>query len=163
MRLMFAKTVPAAIAVLMLSACTTYYHPKNFTGQGVEAAAVMNDVYRVSALGSGMTDASTIQDFVLLKSAETTLEHGKTHFVILSAEDATKSSTYRSSGTITSNVYGSAVFSTYQPGQTYDIIQPGKDLMIRIFTPAAGEALPPGAFPAQEVFDNINPRVKRLD
>lgn len=157
------KVLSTLAVVAALAACSTYYHAKNFTGQGVEAVPVMNDVYRVSALGSGMTDATVIQDFVLLKSAETAIEHGKTHFVILSAADATKSSTYSTAGSMTTSVLGGSLFSTYQPGQTYDIIQPGQDLMIKIFTPAAGESLPPGAFPAREVFDNINPRIKRLD
>ena len=46
-------------------------------------------------------------------------------------------------------------------GSVYDVVRPGEDLMIRMFTPAPGQALPSNVFPAQEVFNNINPRVKR--
>lgn len=146
---------------MSLAACSTTYGPKDSSGQGVDAAAITSDTYRISALGSGVTDPNTIQDFALLKAAETTLAAGHTHFVVVSAQDASRHSTYRSAGTINSNVYGSSVFTTYNPGQTYNIVQPGQDLMIRVFTPKSNTQLPPGTFPAQEVFDAINPRVER--
>lgn len=143
-----------------LQACSTTYGKMGLTG-GVEAVAVTNDTYRISARGNGYTDATTIQDYALLKASETTLAAGHTHFVALSGRDATARSTYQSSGTMSSNVIGNSIFTTYSPGQSYNIVAPGEDLMIRVFTPRKGEALPPNAFPAQEVYNNVNPRVKR--
>lgn len=59
------------------------------------------------------------------------------------------------------SVYGNTAFSTYSPGYAYDIVKPGEDMMIRVFTPARVGSTPPNAFAAQEVFNAINPRVKR--
>lgn len=50
---------------------------------------------------------------------------------------------------------------TYNPGISYNIVKPGEDLMIRVCPPKKGETVPPNTFNAQEVFNNINPRVKR--
>jgi hypothetical protein len=144
----------------LLSACSTTYSEMG-VGGGVTASPVTNDVYRISSRGNGFTDATTIQDYSLLKSAETALTSGKTHFVILSGNDTTRVSTQYTPGTMYTNVYGRTAYSTYSPGYSYDIVKPGEDLMIRVFTPSAGQQLPASAFRAQEVFDSINPRVQR--
>ena len=148
----------AALAALCacIAACSTTYGKMGFTG-GVAAAPVTSDVYRISARGNAYTDQTVIQDYVLLKAAETTLAAGQTHFTILGGTDATAHATGQTAGTF--NTFGS--FVTYNPGYTYDIIKPGQDANIRVWTPKGGEAIPPNTFPAQEVFDNINPRVKR--
>lgn len=140
-----------------LAACSTTYGKMGFTG-GVAAAPIANDTYRISASGNGYTDATTIQDFALLKAAETTLDAGKTHFTIVGDRDSTDVSSQSTGGSF--NNWGGG-FITYNPGVNYNIVKPGQDLMIRVWTPKAKDALPPNTFRAQEVFDNINPRVKR--
>lgn len=125
---------------------------------GVAAAPVTSDTYRISARGNGYTDATTIQDFVFLKAAETALAAGATHFTILNNRDATQKAYGQTAGSF--NNWGNG-FVTYNPGIGYDIVKPGEDLMVRVWTPKAGEQLPPNTFSAREVFDNINPRVKR--
>jgi hypothetical protein len=150
------KQILAILAVGALAACSTTYGKMGFTG-GVEAMPVTSDVVRISARGNGYTDQTTIQDFVLLKAAETTLSAGHTHFTVLGATDATNRTVGQTSGTFSN--YGG--FVTYNPGMTYNIVAPGQDVNIRIWTPKASDAIPPNTFPAQEVFNNINPRVKR--
>jgi hypothetical protein len=159
---MLIRTLAALAWGITLSACSTSYGEMGFSG-GVEAAAVTNDVYRISARGNGFTDATTIQDYSLLKAAETALGAGKTHFGVLSGNDTTTTSIGQTAGTFNTSVYGNTAFTTYNPGVMYDIVKPGQDLMIRVFTPRAGEAIPPNAFNAQEVFNNINPRVERAE
>jgi hypothetical protein len=145
------------VGCLALVACSTTYGKMNVWTGGVEAVAVTNDVYRISARGNEFTDQTTIQDYVLLKAAEATLGAGKTHFTVLGNNDASSRTIGQTAGTFSS--YGS--FATYNPGYTYEMIQPGQDLQVRVWSPTAREAVPPNTFPAQEVFDNINPRVKR--
>lgn len=152
------RMATAVLACVALAACSTTYG-KMGLGGGVAAAKVTNDVHRISARGNGYTDQTVIQDFVLLKAAETTLAAGKTHFTVLGTTDATNRSFGQTAGSF--NTYGS--FATYNPGVTYDIVKPGQDVNIRVWTPRTGEAMPPNTFPAQEVFDNINPRVKRSE
>ncbi|SMQ65746.1 hypothetical protein SAMN06295905_1306 [Devosia lucknowensis] len=153
---LFAVLGTAAV----LCACSTTYSDMGLAG-GVSASPVTSDVYRISSRGNGFTDATTIQDYSLLKAAETTLSAGKTHFIILSGNDTTRVSTQRTAGTMYTNFYGNTAYSTYSPGYSYNIVKPGEDLMIRVFTPGPREQLPVSAFRAQEVFDSINPRVQR--
>jgi hypothetical protein len=149
---MFRTAVAAILAATMLAGCSTTYSEMGAMG-GVMAAPVTNDVYRISARGNGYTDATTVQDYVLLKAAETTIAAGKTHFEVLDNRDATASSTQQTAGSFGRGMFGGVV---YNPGFNYDIVKPGEDLMIRVSNSAG-----PRSYSAQEVFNNINPRVKR--
>lgn len=140
-----------------IAGCSTTYGKMGLTG-GVAAAPIANDVYRISASGNGYTDATTIQDFALLKAAETALSAGKTHFSIVGDRDATSSTTQNTGGSFTN--YGGG-FIGYNPGVNYNVVKPGQDLMIRVWSPGPKDQVPGNTFNAQEVFDNINPRVKR--
>lgn len=146
-----------AACLVGLAACSTTYGKMGLAG-GVAAASITSDTFRISASGNGYTDAATIQDYALLKAAETTLGAGKTHFTIVGDRDATSTTTQQTSGSFSS--WGGG-FVTYNPGVNYNVVKPGQDLMIRVWSPAPKDALPPNTFNAQEVFDNINPRVKR--
>lgn len=159
---MKAKNAAARLALALslavtLAACSTTYGKMGLTG-GVEALPVTSDTYRISARGNGFTDATTVQDYVLLKAAETAIGAGQTHFTIVNNRDASSTSYGQTSGSF--NNWGGG-FVTYNPGITYDIVKPGEDLMVRVWTPKKGEVLPTNTFNAQEVYTNINPRVKR--
>jgi hypothetical protein len=84
---------------LALSGCATPYNRSGMglTG-GVEAQMITNDTARISARGNGYTDRARITDFVLLKSAETALAGGFTHFIILNAADASRTASDRYAG-----------------------------------------------------------------
>lgn len=150
----------ACLIVCALAACSTTYGKMGLTG-GVEAMPITNDVYRISARGNGYTDSTTIQDFVLLKAAETALGAGQSSFTILGGQDASSNAYGQTPGTFNSSVIGNNIFTTYNPGYTYDIVKPGQDVNIRVWSPGSKDVLPPNTFNAQQVFDNINPRVKR--
>jgi len=152
--------VLAALAAFILTGCNTKYGEMGGTG-GVAAAAITNDTYRISARGNGYTNSTTIQDYSMLKAAEVTLAAGKSHFVILSGVDATRQNQVQTAGTFNTSFIANSAYTTYNPGSVYNVVKPGEDLMIRVFTPAPGQALSSNMFPAQEVFNNINPRVKR--
>ena len=152
------KTILTAFLITVaVSGCSTTYGDMGYAG-GVTAAPVTSDVFRISARGNGYTDATTIQDYALLKAAETTLAAGKSHFEVLNGRDATSSTTQQTAGSFNRGFYGSVV---YNPGFSYDIVKPGEDMMIRVFN--AGGSTPANSYRAQEVFDNINPRVKRTE
>jgi hypothetical protein len=65
---------------LLLAGCGTKYQEMGFTG-GVAAEQITKDTYRIVARGNGNTRSTTIQDYALLKAAETTKAAGATHFV----------------------------------------------------------------------------------
>src|SRR6185503_20266800 len=81
-----ALTLTASILLMSitLTACSTRYQHMGFAG-GVSAERMTADTFRIVARGNGYTDATTIQDYALLKAAETTVAAGGTHFVVVSA------------------------------------------------------------------------------
>lgn len=146
--------------MLALSACSTPYGKMGLMG-GVEAMPVSNDTVRISAVGNGYTSQGQIQDFVLLKAAETAIARGQTSFTLLGGQDTSSQSYGQTPGTLRMNNFGGTTFATYNPGFTYNVIKPGQDVLVRVWSPAPGEQLPPNTFNAQEIYTNISPRVQR--
>jgi hypothetical protein len=157
---MWRFAVSAVALVLAGCSLATEYGPMGLTG-GVESAPITDDTFRIVAQGNGYTDAATIQDYTLLKAAELTLAANETYFQIVNGADTTSNSVAQTPGYISTHIYGSSAFTTYTPGVSYNIIKPGDQVIVRVFTPKKGDVIPPNSFPAQEVYDNINPRVKR--
>ncbi len=60
-----------AYLALSLSACATKYQDMGFTG-GVSAEQLTADTYRIVSRGNGYTGATKVQDYALVKAAETT-------------------------------------------------------------------------------------------
>ncbi len=143
-----------------LVSCATKYQDMGFTG-GVAAEPVMTDVYRITARGNGYTSADRVQDFVLLKAAETTLAAGGNYFVVIDEKDRTNIINGQTPGTVQTNVVGHTAFTTYSPGVNYNIVKPGEALMIRVLRLKQGETPPSGAFPAQDIANTIGPRLKQ--
>jgi hypothetical protein len=143
----------------LLTSCATRYGEMGFSG-GVSAQPVMTDVYRIQARGNGYTASSIVQDFVLMKAAETTLSNGGSHFLILSTDNQTSRSIEQTPGSAQTSIIGHTAFTTYNPGVTYDIIKPGQDVMIKILRLKSNEIPPMGAFPANNIVQTIGPRLK---
>ena len=148
----------ATIIALALAGCATKYQDTGFTG-GARAEPVMTDVYRIVASGNGYTFADRVQDFALLKAAETTLAAGGNYFFIVNEADRTSVATGQTPATAQTNVMGNTAFTTYTPA-TYNIVKPGQAVLIRVLRLRPGEAPPPGAFSAQDIENTIGPRLK---
>lgn len=151
------RFVVVAAVVMGLAGCATRYQEMGPTG-GVTAAPITDDLWRISARGNLYTDAGTIQDFVLLKAAETTVAAGRTHFVIVGKHDAGRGG---SSGLYTQQALGT---STEQHG--FGLVgsgrrQIGEDLMIRLLPLAAPAADKAEAIEAKQIIDNVGRRLKR--
>jgi len=149
----------AFLAAAILSGCATKYQEMGFTG-GVRAEPVMTDVYRITAQGNGYTSADRVQDFALLKAAETTLAAGGNYFVVVNDADRTKIVSGQARSVMQTTVAGNTAVSTYTPGGTYTFVKPGEAVMIRVLHLKTGEAPPPNAFPAQDIVNTIGPRLK---
>jgi len=145
---------------ITLTACSTRYQHMGFAG-GVSAERMTADTFRIVARGNGYTDATTIQDYALLKAAETTVAAGGTHFVVVSAADASRTGEFTTPGTMQTSVYGNTAYSTYTPGSTVTFIKPGQDAYIRVVRLTANAAVPPGAIRAADIIQFVGARVKR--
>jgi hypothetical protein len=150
----------AALAALGLVGCTTPYQSMGFSG-GVEAHQMTANTFRIVARGNGYTSGTTIQDYVALKAAETTRQAGGTHFLVISAGDASSASYLSTPGQMKTSVIGDTAYTTYNPGATYQIFKPGQDAYIRVINVPTGQSPPQGAIPADEVIQFVGARVKR--
>ncbi len=144
---------------MLLAACATKYQDMGWTG-GVEAEPVMTDVYRIVARGNGYTSPDRVNDFTLLKAAETTIAAGGNYFAVLGAADRTAVEAGQTPSTVSTNVVGRTAFTTVNPGVSYNIVKPGEATMIRVLRIKPGETPPPGAMPAQDIVNTIGPRLK---
>lgn len=132
---------------LALAGCATKYQEMGFSG-GVAAQQITADTFRISARGNAYTGSTTVQDYVLLKAAETTKAAGASHFVLISAGDAARVS------------YNITAPSQYSPGSVNSVVKPGQDAYIRVLRLAPGQQVQ-GAISADEIIQFTGPRVKR--
>ncbi len=153
------KRIAAGLLALSLAGCATRYGELGISG-GVQAEPIMPGVYRIIARGNGYTASSTVQDFMLLKAAETTLANGGTHFIIGGVSDRSRSSVHTTPGTMEVTRIGNNAYGTYTPGTSFPIYKPGSDAIITILNVARGQMPPPGALDAKSIAETIGPRVK---
>jgi hypothetical protein len=71
------KFVTTFLGFLIFAGCATKYQEMGFSG-GVAAQQITADTFRIVARGNAYTGSTTVQDYVLLKAAETTKAAGAT-------------------------------------------------------------------------------------
>jgi hypothetical protein len=143
----------------LLGGCATKYQEMGFTG-GVAAQQITADTWRIQARGNAYTGTATVQDYVLLKAAETAQAAGATHFQIISEADASRASTIVTPGTSTTTVVGHQAFTTTSPGSVDTVIKPGQDVYVRVLKLPPGP-LPQGVYSAAEIIQFVGSRVQR--
>lgn len=153
------RTIFVLFGLLVLCGCATKYQDMGFTG-GVAAEQITADTWRIRARGNAYTNSSTVQDYVLLKAAETTQAAGGTYFQIVSAADASRASTFVTPGNSTTTVVGNTAFTTTSPGSVDTVIKPGQDVYIRVLK-ATPSGATPGVYSAAEIIQFVGPRVQR--
>ena len=155
MRSVIFTTVFATL--LVVTGCSTPYQSMGFRG-GVEAQQITSDTYRIVARGNAYTSPTQIQDYTLLRAAETTVASGSTHFLIITGSDASRANVVTSPGFATTSVVGQTAITTWTPGSADLVIRPGSDTIIRVLPPGPPV---PGAIDAQEVVRFVGTRVRR--
>ncbi len=81
----------AGTFALMLSACATVTPykaaPEGVNGFGYKDTKIETGKHRVSFRGNSNTDRATVENYILLRAAELTLQDGFGHFVILDEDE----------------------------------------------------------------------------
>jgi hypothetical protein len=160
----------AALA-LSTSACATAYGElgQGWMHDGVAADQLGRDVFRIRSRGNGMTEPAQVQDFALLRAAETVRSACMTHFVVLEGADRTEvDEDFTPEQEIISVeeklVDGKKVKvekRTHIPGHTSITVRPGQDLVIKGLMVPRGQPAPMEAISADEILTYVSPRVKR--
>ena len=163
------KTTGLIIGLALLtSACATTYGDIGFWGDGVAADQMSSDTFRIRSRGNGATEHATIEDYALLRAAETVKGACFTHFVVLDGADRTEveedvTPAHRTKTTVEKVVDGKKVKTverTFHPETRSITIRPGQDLVVRGLR-LSGDAAPDAAISADEVLTHVSPRVER--
>lgn len=107
-------------AALLLAACgsPTPYQPV-VDGFGYAEQSLETDRYRVSFSGNSLTPRETVENYLLYRAAEVTLEKGFDYFVV-AEEDVERSTQYRTTysgvGAPFGSVYGTRYRSRFSAG-----------------------------------------------
>ena len=93
------RLIITAITFLLLIACATPYQSGGFMG-GFNEVQLAEDSYQVSFGGNGYTSTQRAIDFTLLRCADIAIENGYKCFVVLGAENRTKTSVQSNPGSL---------------------------------------------------------------
>lgn len=148
------------ILTLTLAGCSTPYQDMGFSG-GVAAQQMTADTFRIVARGNGYTSPTDVQDYVMLKAAETTLQNGGTHFLVVSEADASRTAQIVTGGVARTTVNGNTATTHFDPPVVNNVFKPGQNAYIRILKPEPGQQPPSGAIEAAQIIQFVGARVKR--
>ncbi|SEL84431.1 hypothetical protein SAMN05216359_11942 [Roseateles sp. YR242] len=95
------KKLIAMCSAVLLGGCMLGPYSKLLAGHGYTDVRLAPDVFRVTFLGGGLDVGPRIDDLVLLRSAEVTLAHGYSYFVVTSEERETRVGSYDEPGVST--------------------------------------------------------------
>ena len=170
------------LLVLFLSGCATPYQKYGLSG-GYSDTQLQKDVFRVGFNGNAYVSKGTVQNYLLRRCAEVTIENGYDYFVIFEEENYAAQSSYTTptqttyqgssygSGTSSGHIYGRTIqssgtysgqtygTSTTYGGQTYHFSKPVSVCVIKCFKGEKPENLP-NTFDAKELIKYLTPAKK---
>lgn len=152
------RAIPIFLIAAALAGCSTPYQDMGFTG-GVSAQQLTSDTFRIQARGNSYTSGTAVQDYLMVKAAETTVKNGGTHFAVVSAENASSTSQIVTGGTARTEFYGNTAVTRYTPPVATNVFKPGQDAYIRVLKIPQGQQPPAGAISAAEILQYVGPRV----
>jgi len=159
------RIITLALAITLLAGCATPYQKQGLMG-GFEETQLAPNVWRVSFKGNGYTSTERVEDLVLLRSAELTLQSGFTHFGLAASRVGASQSAYTTpvTTTTTANVtaYGNSAYGTANSyssgGNTYFVSKPSANNVVVMFKgqpDAAGMV-----FDARFICNSVGPKYK---
>jgi hypothetical protein len=146
---------------VILTGCTTPYQSKGFGG-GYSDSRIDSNTVRVSFYGNGFTGKESVENDMLYRCSEVTIQDGYDYFVIVTGGTSPVDSSFTTPGTYTQNTtynYGSSYTSgTYQPGQTVNVRKFESSVMIKMFSGKKPAGLL-NAYDARELIKYMKPQV----
>jgi hypothetical protein len=79
------KPIVLATLILALTCCAVPYRDRSAFGYGVSASRIDGETFRIEAVGNALNTRAGLQDFVLRKAAEVTLETNNDFFQLVSS------------------------------------------------------------------------------
>jgi hypothetical protein len=91
-RLAQIAVLVAGLAVLSACVSPTPYQPAPPRGFGYSEERLDQNKFRVSFRGNAQTSRETVEDYLLYRAAELTLQNGFTHFIVVGRDTEAKTS-----------------------------------------------------------------------
>ncbi len=135
---MKTRLFPALLAALAFAGCTTslYYGPKTGAG-GWEVDRLAADSFRVNFRANNYAVDKIVEDYALLKAAETAQEYGFRYFIVVNKQDIGRSTEIdqwaNSYATGTYGPTGGMTSSTQSYNQAASVYRPGCSLKVVCF------------------------------
>jgi hypothetical protein len=92
--------ISALAGALLLAACAseTPYGPRgDGRGYGFAEQRIESNRYRITFRGNSLTSRETVENYLLYRAAELTIQKGYDHFIVVE-DDTEKSTSYRTTG-----------------------------------------------------------------
>lgn len=132
------RILVVGLAALALAGCaTTYKERKGFaSADGVSAVRFDETTLQVTSRVNAFTDADTVQQFLLRKTAEETLRAGYDLFYIVRSADRTQRSdvvlpgSYSSTTSFSGNSVRTNAF--YSPARAFQLVAPGETAVVKM-------------------------------
>lgn len=145
--------VGIVLVTILLASCTASTDYQCFADRnriGYTSLRRSNDSYSISYQGAEYSRQEQIYDYVLLRSAELTVECGYNYFVVVSNTDRTRKSYRYSSGTTTTTHRAAAAgsaraytgYNAYTTGSSYAVKIPVFTLEIKMYARKEGVQVP---------------------
>ena len=138
----------ALLAISPLAGCASDFQVMGLAGGGA-VQQVSSNLFRISASSGPLEDYADVQDRLLLKAAETTLQHGGTHFLVRATPAR------YADGDIVTGAISSA--TTVPKAERYGRVAPiqslagAQDAYIEVLYIPPGKDPPAAAISAQEI------------
>jgi hypothetical protein len=173
---MFRKLIAIAAfagVALVLSACGSYgptpYQPSSKYEGGYSETKIENDRYRISFKGNSMTGKETVENYMLYRAAELTIQNGYDTFTIANRDTDKQSRTREYGGFLQSRL--SYAYFVPRVGWVYDydtFWTPSRyeqvtryDAFAEVVLGKGPKSSDPNAFDARQVEHNLAPTIQR--
>lgn len=168
-KIFVAAAITTALGLAACQSGPTPYQPGGGGDLGYAESRIENDRYRISFKGNSLTDRETVENYLLYRAAELTLQNGYDVFTIVS-RDTDKESRLRSSGgymgTRLSYMYFTprygwvGAWEPYWTPQTYQEVTRYEAFAEIVMSrgPKSGDA---NAFDARQVSQNLAGSIQR--
>ena len=154
--------------LILTGCCTTPYQPVGWGG-GYSNVQLDSNTIKVSFRGNGYTSRDTVENYLLYRCAETTVQHGYDYFMIVDSSADVKHGSYTTPGSYraTTNTfatgygYGTSTTSgTYSPGQTITYRKHSATAIIKMFEGEKPQNLT-NAYNARELMGYLSSHIRR--
>jgi hypothetical protein len=160
------KTALMIGMVLVVAGCQTPYKPNGIMG-GYEEVQLSADTYQITGRGNGYTSESHLQQILLLRAADLTLQNGYRRFVVIDDRGVSTRTSFGGfipgAATTTANVYGAGSFghgtatTIYSPATPILINRPRGGIVIKMVR--EDDPLGANSFDAQLIYNQLKPKL----